>query len=85
MTNALLPLKGGLGVQVGVGRAKDQLCFTMLETSVFQNWSQSQEGWKILCMAKSSRGSFEYIPNIVQDKPFSRVEAGSDVPLLPHN
>ena len=77
MTNALLPLKGGLGVQVGVGGAKDQLCFTLLETSVFQNWSQSQE---VRCMAR-----FEYIPNIVQDKPFSRVEAGSDVPLLPHN
>ncbi len=39
----------------------------------------------MLCMAKSSKGSFEYVPNIVQDEAFTRVEAGSDVPLLPHN
>jgi len=36
-------------------------------------------------MAKSSKGTFEYIPNIVQDKAFPGIEAGSDVPLLPHN
>ncbi len=39
----------------------------------------------MLCKAKSSKGSFGYVPYIVQDEAFSRVEAGSDVPLLPYN
>ncbi len=60
-------------------------CVTDPETSVFKNWSQAQKGWKMLCKAKSSKGSFGYVPYIVQDEAFSRVEAGSDVPLLPYN
>ncbi len=59
-------------------------------TSVFQNWrilrrhshkkTENCAAWQSLVKAL-----FENIPNIVQDEAFSRVEAGSDVPLLPHN